>query len=64
LQFIASDDPHGPNEARQKLWHDAESHPDETDLALARQWAKRVMEDSARPTGVSQTHPDGRPVNQ
>lgn len=43
MKTLHPDNPHGPNEARRKLWHDAESHPDETDLASARQWAARVI---------------------
>ncbi len=43
MKTLPADDPHGPNEARRKLWHDAEAHPDEGDLASARRWAARVL---------------------
>ncbi len=43
MKTLPADDPHGPNEARRKLWLDAEAHPDEGDLASARRWAARVL---------------------
>jgi len=44
MKQLPPEHPHAPDEARVKRWSDAETHPDQEDLAKARAWAERVIE--------------------
>ncbi len=44
MKTLPANDPHGPNDDRRKLWADAESHPDEMDLARATNWVLQVSQ--------------------
>ncbi len=43
MKSLPLDHPHGPDEARLKRWEDASSHPDETDLNNAKEFAQNVI---------------------
>ena len=44
MEQLPADDENAPTESRRQLWKDAETHPDDQDLANVVAWAKAVVE--------------------